>query len=112
MIVEKTLLEGNTVLVVEGAIRLGESASFFSRALERTLREETGHVLVDFSGINHMDSTGLGELVAYLERFRSRSRKLVLINPSERIRKLLALAKLDRQFQTFDSVEEAIEAED
>lgn len=112
MIVEKRLLEGNTLLVVEGAIRLGESAEFFSRALRRSLQEESGHVLVDFSGINHMDSTGLGELVAYLQRFRNQQRKLVLINPSQRIRRLLALASLDHQFPTYDSVAEALEAED
>ena len=111
MIVEKSLLEGNTLLMVEGAIRLGESAEFFSRTLERTLREESGHVLVDFSRINHLDSTGLGELVAYLERFRTRNRKLVLINPSARIRKLLALAGLENLFSTYETVDEAVEAE-
>jgi anti-sigma B factor antagonist len=111
MIVEKRVLEGQTLLMIEGAIRLGESAEFFSRALERTLVEESGHVLVDFSRINHMDSTGLGELVAYLERFRARQRKLVLVQPSERIRKLLALAGLEGQFPTYDTVDEALEAE-
>ena len=112
MIVEKSFLEGNTLLVVEGVIHLGESAEFFSRTLERTLREEHGHVLVDFSRINHMDSTGLGELVAYLERFRSRNRKLVLINPSQRIRDLLALVQLDRQFHVYDTVDAALAAEE
>ncbi|MDX1643928.1 MAG: STAS domain-containing protein [Thermoanaerobaculia bacterium] len=111
MIVEKTLLEGCTLLVVEGVIRLGESAEFFSRTLDRTLKEDAGHVLVDFSRINHMDSTGLGELVAFLERFRSQQRQLVLINPSERIRRLLALAELDGQFKIYDTVDEAIAAE-
>lgn len=110
MIVEKSSLEGNTLLVIEGVIHLGESAEFFSRTLDRTLREESGHVLVDFSRINHMDSTGLGELVAYLERFKAMQRKLVLINPSKRIRDLLALARLDHEFPTFETVDEALEA--
>ena len=112
MIVEKSFLEGNTLLMVEGVIHLGESAEFFSRTLERTLREESGHVLVDFSRINHMDSTGLGELVAFLERFRSQNRKLVLINPSKRIRDLLSLALLDHQFPIYETVAEALAAED
>lgn len=111
MIVEKSRLEGCTLLVVEGVIRLGESAEFFSRTLDRTLKEDSGHVLVDFSRINHMDSTGLGELVAFLERFRSQQRQLVLINPSERIRRLLALAELDRQFKIYDTVGDALDAE-
>jgi anti-sigma B factor antagonist len=111
MIVEKSRLEGNTLLVLEGAIRLGESAEFFSRTLERTLADDSGHVLVDFSEINHMDSTGLGELVAYLEQFRSRQRKLLLINPSARIRMLLELAKLQDRFPIYQTVAAALEAE-
>jgi anti-sigma B factor antagonist len=111
MIVEKTLLEGNTILALEGTIRLGESAEFFARSLERTLEEEAGHVLVDFSRINYIDSTGIGELVGYLERFRRQQRQLVLINPSERIRQLLELANLSDLFPVFASVEEALDAE-
>ena len=38
-------------------------------------------------------------------------RKLILINPSERIRKLLAVAQIQDLFPTYDSVEAAIAAE-
>ncbi len=64
MIVEKRHLPGFTVLAVEGVIKLGESALFFAQTLERTLSDDTGHVIVDFSQINYIDSTGIGELVA------------------------------------------------
>src|SRR6185503_18320792 len=93
MIVEKRRIEDSTLLNVEGVIKLGESAQFFAQALERALEEDEGNVLVDFSRINYIDSTGIGELVGYLGRFRDRNRKLILINPSDRIRKLLAIAQ-------------------
>jgi anti-sigma B factor antagonist len=111
MIVEKRHLDGHVLLSVEGVIRLGESARFFSETLERVLEEEKGHVMVDFSKINHIDSTGIGELVGYLGRFKDRSRKLILINPSDRIRKLLEVARLADLFPIHESVEEALEAE-
>ena len=38
-------------------------------------------------------------------------RKLILINPSERIRKLLAVAQLDTLFPTYEDVESAVAAE-
>ena len=47
MIIEKRSIGPDTLLVVEGVIKLGESAVFFSKALERVLEEEGRHVLVD-----------------------------------------------------------------
>ena len=111
MIVEKRRIEDLTLLRLEGVIKLGESAEFFAQTLDRALAEEAGHVLVDFSRINYIDSTGIGELVGYLGRFRDRNRKLILINPSDRIRKLLAIAQLDRLFTIYDSLETALHTE-
>jgi anti-sigma B factor antagonist len=111
MIVEKRQLTGDiTLLNIEGVIKLGESAQFFAQTLDRALADERGHVFIDFSRINFIDSTGIGELVGYLGRFRSFQRELVLVNPSERIRKLLAVARLDQLFHTFDSVDAALAA--
>ena len=81
MIVEKRRIGPDTLLVVEGVIKLGESAAFFSRALERVLEEEGRHVLVDMAQINQMDSTGIGELVGYLGRFPEARRRLILVAP-------------------------------
>lgn len=111
MIVEKGRVEGMTVLSVEGIIKLGESAQFLVQTLERVLENDEGHVLIDLARINYIDSTGIGELVGYLGRFRGRDRKLILVNPSERIRKLLQVAQLDRLFPIYDSVDAAVAGE-
>jgi anti-sigma B factor antagonist len=112
MIVEKRHLDGGiTLLNVEGVIKLGESAQFFAQTLDRTLADDKGHVIIDFSRINFIDSTGIGELVGYLGRFRSFQRELVLVNPSDRIRKLLHVARLDTLFPTYDSVDAALAAQ-
>ncbi len=111
MIVEKRRVEDMTLLRLEGVIKLGESAEFLAQTLERSLEEESGHVLIDFSAINYIDSTGIGEMVGYLGRFRETGRKLVLINPSDRIRRLLHVARLDELFPTYDTLEAALAAE-
>jgi anti-sigma B factor antagonist len=111
MIVDKRHRDGFTVLNVEGVIKLGESAEFFAQTLERALADDRGHVIIDFSQINFIDSTGIGELVGYLGRFRSSRRELILVNPSERIRKLLQVAQLAELFPTYDTVDAAIEAQ-
>lgn len=108
MIVEKRNLEGATLLRLEGVIRLGESAAFFAETLERALVDGDGDVVIDLSRINYIDSTGLGELVGYLGRFRDRGRRLLLVNPADSIRRLLEVARLDEEFATFESVEAAL----
>jgi anti-anti-sigma factor len=111
MIVEKRHVDGFTLLVVEGVIKLGESAQFFAQTLDRALADDEGHVIIDFSRINYIDSTGIGELVGYLGRFGDQRRKLILVNPSERITRLLEVAKLASLFPIYDSVDRAMRQE-
>src|SRR5438045_4486508 len=111
LIVEKKHTDNFTILYVEGLIKLGESAEFFSSALETVLKNESTNVIIDFTKIDYIDSTGIGELVGYLGKFTTQNRKLIVVNPSERIQKLLKLAKLDAVFKIYGSEEEAIAAE-
>lgn len=111
MIVEKKHTENFTILYVEGLIKLGESAEFFSAALENVLKNESTNVIIDFTKIDYIDSTGIGELVGYLHKFIGQNRKLILVNPSDRILKLLKLAKLDTVFKIYSTEEEAVSTE-
>ena len=97
-----------TVLDIQGVIKLGESAREFSSFLERVLNEETGPVMINFEAINYMDSTGLGELIGYLQKFEDRQRKMALVKPSHRILALLKITKLDTIFRIFDTRDAAL----
>ena len=97
-----------TLLDIQGVIKLGESAREFSSYLEKVLNDETGPVLINFEGINYMDSTGLGELIGYLQKFEDRQRKMALLNPNHRILALLKITKLDTVFKIFDSRDQAL----
>lgn len=97
-----------TLLDIQGVIKLGESAREFSSYLEKVLQDETGPVVINFEGINYMDSTGLGELIGYLQKFEDRQRKMVLVKPSHRIVALLKITKLDTVFKIFESRDEAL----
>lgn len=111
MIVEKRHVEGMTLLCVEGIIKLGESAAFLADTLKRALEKDDGHVLLDLSQINYIDSTGIGELVGYLTHFQGQNRKLILINPSARITKLLEVAQIISLFPIYDDLDAALAAE-
>ena len=108
MIIEKRSKGNVTILDIEGAIKLGESAEFFSDALEGVLRNEKTSVVIDFSGINYIDSTGIGELIGYLSKFTCEHRQVMLVSPSERILKLLRVVRLDKVFQIFSDEDSAV----
>lgn len=111
MQIERREQGGFTILSIEGAVHLGESGREVSEALRAELESGAGHVLVEMSRIDYMDSTGIGELVGYLCRLSETGRKLVLVGPSERIRKLLEVTRLDSQFRIYDTVDAAVAGE-
>jgi anti-anti-sigma factor len=104
----KNRVNGVTVLDIQGVIKLGESAREFSSYLEKVLNDETGPVMINFEAINYMDSTGLGELIGYLQKFEDRQRKMALVRPSHRILALLKITKLDTIFKIFDTPDAAL----
>jgi anti-sigma B factor antagonist len=48
--------------------------------------------------VRFINSTGIGVMVSVLTKFRNQGGELVLINPSELVRKLLVITKLDAIF--------------
>jgi anti-anti-sigma factor len=109
VIIEKRSRGKVTILDIEGAIKLGESADFFSQALDNVLRKEKTNVVINFSGINYIDSTGMGELIGYLSKFSGENRQVVLVNPSGRILRLLEVVRLDRVFKLFPDEDSAVD---
>jgi anti-sigma B factor antagonist len=97
-----------TVIEVRGVIKLGESAQTFSKFLGEVLDRGSNPVVVDLEGIDHVDSTGLGELVGYLQRFEEQGRRLAFVNPARRLRKLFELTRLDQIVPIFDDRTEAV----
>ena len=65
-------------------------------ALHEALARGTGRLLVDLSGVELLDATGLGVLVAAHRRARLQDRELVLCDARPRVARLLTLTRLDR----------------
>jgi len=97
-----------TVLRLEGVVKLGETASQFSDYLRKVLLEDEGPVLLDFERIDTLDSTGLGELIGYLQQFEEKGRRMAIVRPKERIVALLKLTRLDTLIRIFHDDESAL----
>ncbi|HKC23908.1 MAG TPA: STAS domain-containing protein [Thermoanaerobaculia bacterium] len=108
MIIFREKRGATTVLKLQGVVKLGESASQFSEFLEKVLNDDDGPVLLDFERIDTLDSTGLGELIGYLQRFEERQRKMAIVKPKDRIVALLRLTRLDTLIRIFPDEDSAL----
>jgi len=103
--------QGNIVILeIKGPISMGESKEKFSEVMEELFKEREVNVLLDFEAINYVDSTGIGELVGYLNKFTENKRHLKILRPQDRIRKLLQITKLDTIFEIFIDEQSALKS--
>ena len=103
--------EGNVVILdIYGAISLGESKEKFASVMDELLSETGTNVLVNFSAINYVDSTGIGEMVGYLNKFVEKNRQLKILKPHERVLKLLQITKLDTMFEIYNDEQQALQS--
>ncbi len=108
MKVSRTDEGGVTVVEVEGTIKLGESAQLFARELQDVFEQTAGGVVIDFARIDYVDSTGIGELVGYLQRFTRANRRVALFRPHHRLEALLKLTRLETIFPIYWEREDAL----
>jgi anti-sigma B factor antagonist len=99
---------GVTIVEVEGTIKLGESAEMFARELQTVFESTAGGVVIDFARIDYVDSTGIGELVGYLQRFTRANRRVALFRPHHRLEALLKLTRLETIFPIYWEREDAL----
>lgn len=95
----KTELKDNILYVrLEGDLVAGTDSQQLLAQVDDLRGGDVLLCAVDLSNVRFMDSSGMGVLVSLLTKFRNRSGELVLIKPSDHIRKLLIVTKLNAIF--------------
>ncbi|MEX2550907.1 MAG: STAS domain-containing protein [Nitriliruptoraceae bacterium] len=89
---------GWTVIVVSGQLDVA-TAPEMRQVLKEAQYDDRQHLVVDLTGLEFLDSFGLGVLVGALRRARMRGGRFVLAGPNARIREILEVTELDRIFQ-------------
>jgi anti-sigma B factor antagonist len=62
--------------------------------------------IVDISELRYINSSGIGVLITILTKFRNKGGEVYLMNPSENVKKLLVITKLNAIFHIVKSEEE------
>lgn len=89
--------DGVTVVTVEGEVDLYTAPRLRER-LDEFIAEGRKSLVVDLSGMDFIDSTGLGVLVGALKRIRQAGGDLTLRHPTRSTHKILEIAGLTKLF--------------
>lgn len=102
-------ITGVTILHLEGRLVTQSKPVPSLRAIVGDLvRQGRLVVLLDMTAVTDIDAHGLGALVSSLTTLERHDGQMALIAPSDRIRRLLAITRLDTVFDIYDSEPEAL----
>jgi N-acetylglucosaminyldiphosphoundecaprenol N-acetyl-beta-D-mannosaminyltransferase len=74
----------------------------------RNLPQHAGHCLLDVSGLQEIDATGIALLVRWRRLLQARARQLVLLDPSPALNRALATLRLTDYFPIAEDAAEAL----
>lgn len=78
------------------------------RELQESVDQLSYNVIIDISGLTHMNSTGINFIIKNLTRCRVGGGEMVLNGLNGSVQKLFELAKIDGLFTKYDSLEDSI----
>lgn len=97
----------HVVIVFEGDLIGEENGPEIIESVNDSLSNNIIKCAVDISDVRYINSSGIGVLITILTKFRNKGGDVVIVNPSEHVKKLLVITKLNAIFTIVDTIEEA-----
>lgn len=110
MKIDEKTSDGIVILELSGKIMGGPDATLLNDKLHDLIEAGKTNVIADLEKVNWMNSSGLGILIGGLTTMRNNGGDLKLANVTDRIQSLLMITKLLTVFETYDTIEKAIES--
>lgn len=102
-------IDGNVLhIITEGDLLGLQNDLAILEFINQELPENVIYCVIDIANINYMNSSGLSMLIRILTKFRNKDGDVALVNPSDSVRKLLIITKLNAIFNLASSREEAL----
>lgn len=67
-------------------------------------------ILISFANVDHLSSSALGTLITINNKITAKDGQLRLAEIDERIQQIFQITKLDRVFQIYQSIEQALQS--
>ena len=94
---------------VSGNIELDiESQNKFIDFIDTVLDEKKVNILVNMINVTYIDSSGLWSLFEAHKKAIQHEKKLILLNPTKDVKRVLEITKISTKIKIFDSEEKAL----
>src|SRR5271154_6120099 len=111
MLVEFEFRGDICVLRLQGRFATGQDSLYLHTKAEELKNSGYLKILVDFGGVDYVDSTGIGFLIGiYTSVTKSPNGQFALINANRRVRDVLELTRLAQVIQMYPSEAAALQA--
>jgi anti-sigma B factor antagonist len=97
-----------TILDLKGRVRIIGGTLALHKAIRCLVEEGKTQILLNLSQVTHIDSSGLGELVASHITVNNKGGAIKLSHLTERLRDLMTITKLLTVFNVYDEESEAV----
>ena len=98
-----------SVMDVKGDIT-ADSEVTLMEAYQKASSDSTTAIVLNFSGLEYMNSGGIGLLVTLLVRANRQKQKLIAFGLTEHYKQIFELTRLDEAIEIFDSEDDALKA--
>ncbi len=99
-----------TILDLSGAVRIGEGSIALRDAIRDLAGQGKKKLLLNLAGVNYVDSSGIGELIANYTTVSRQGGQLKLLHLTDRIQNLLVITKLLTVFDVYENESEALKS--
>jgi len=100
------------ILDVRGRIILGDELNTLREAIHSLIGENKKKIILNLAGVDFIDSSGVGELVACFTSVRNTGGELKLLNLTQKVRDVLHVTKLYTVFDVRDDEFNAVKSFD
>ena len=102
-------IRSNTLILRISGDLIGEdTGSRLIDAVSDALTHKVPACIIDISELRYINSSGIGVLITILTKFRNKGGEVYLMKPSENVKKLLVITKLNAIFHIVQTEDEAI----
>ena len=106
--ITERVVDGVTVIALDGRIVLGDETNAFREKIKALLAEGRKKILLNLDNVTLIDSTGLGTLVAAHHSASARGASLRLCNLGTKFQEVLQVTKLLTVFDVSDTEADGI----
>jgi len=96
-----------TVCKLGGEVNINTSPQL-RKAFDDIIRREDKKVLVDFSGVSYIDSSGLATLIEMFQRLKKIGGRLRFACLDAKVKNIFEITKLHKLFEIFENCETAL----